>query len=187
MTTPMLRGKMGSGSPMEDDGELVRRIAAAPREAADIDVRLEPLPQFEEEVVVSASRSPTRIQDQPLRVEVIDREEIEEKALMTPGSVAMLIGETTGLRVQPTAPSLGAANVRKDLAFTKRHPTIEDNVIIYSGSTILGGTTVIGHDTIVGGNVWLTESVLPFSVVYHKSEVHVRNEKLLDGAPDFVI
>jgi iron complex outermembrane receptor protein len=45
-------------------------------------------------------------------VEVIDREEIEEKALMTPGSVAMLLGETSGLRVQTTAPSLGAANVR---------------------------------------------------------------------------
>src|SRR4029078_10000077 len=53
-----------------------------------------------------------RIQDEPLRVEVIDDEEIEEKALMTPGSVAMLLGETTGLRVQTTAPSLGAANVR---------------------------------------------------------------------------
>jgi outer membrane receptor for ferrienterochelin and colicins len=45
-------------------------------------------------------------------VEVIDREEIEEKALMTPGSVAMLLGETTGLRVQTTSPGLGAANVR---------------------------------------------------------------------------
>jgi len=102
----------------------------------------------------------------------------------------IVIGETTviGNNVKIyQGVTLGAANVRKDLAFTKRHPTIEDNVIIYSGSTILGGTTVIGHDTIVGGNVWLTESVLPFSVVYHKSEVHVRNEKLLDGAPDFVI
>ena len=47
-----------------------------------------------------------------MRVEVIDREEIEEKALMTPGSVAMLLGETTGLRVQTTSPALGAANVR---------------------------------------------------------------------------
>ena len=56
--------------------------------------------------------SNTRLKDQALRVEVIDREEIEEKALMTPGSVAMLLGETSGLRVQTTAPSLGAANVR---------------------------------------------------------------------------
>jgi iron complex outermembrane receptor protein len=61
---------------------------------------------------VSATRSETRLKDQALRVEVIDREEIEEKALMTPGSVAMLLAETSGLRVQTTAPSLGAANVR---------------------------------------------------------------------------
>lgn len=67
---------------------------------------------LEEEIFVSATRSATRLEDQPLRVEVIDREEIEEKALMTPGSVAMLLGETTGLRVQVTAPSMGASNVR---------------------------------------------------------------------------
>ncbi len=70
------------------------------------------LKALEEEVFVSATRSATRLEDQPLRVEVIDREEIEEKALMTPGSVAMLLGETTGLRVQVTAPSMGASNVR---------------------------------------------------------------------------
>ena len=67
---------------------------------------------MKEEVTVSATRTDRRLQDEPLRVEVIDREEIEEKALMTPGSVAMLLGETTGLRVQTVAPSLGAANVR---------------------------------------------------------------------------
>jgi iron complex outermembrane receptor protein len=70
------------------------------------------LPEIEETVVVTATRTNTRIQDQPVRVEVIDREEIEEKALMTPGSVAMLLAETTGLRVQTTSPALGAANVR---------------------------------------------------------------------------
>ena len=61
---------------------------------------------------MTATRTDTRLQDQPLRVEVIDRADIEEKALMTPGSVAMLLSETSGLRVQTTAPSLGAANVR---------------------------------------------------------------------------
>jgi outer membrane receptor for ferrienterochelin and colicins len=70
------------------------------------------VPEVEETVVVTATRADRRLQDEPLRVEVIDREEIEEKALMTPGSVAMLLGETTGLRVQATAPSMGAANVR---------------------------------------------------------------------------
>jgi outer membrane receptor for ferrienterochelin and colicins len=72
----------------------------------------EALPEVKEEVTVTATRTDRRIQDEPLRIEVIDREEIEEKALMTPGSVAMLLGETTGLRVQTVAPSVGAANVR---------------------------------------------------------------------------
>lgn len=70
------------------------------------------LKTLEDQVTVTATRSATRLEDQPLRVEVIDRDDIDEKALMTPGSVAMLLGETTGLRVQTTAPSLGAANVR---------------------------------------------------------------------------
>lgn len=73
--------------------------------------------------------------------------------------------------------TLGALSVAKSEANKKRHPTIEDNVVIYSGTTILGGKTVIGQDSIIGGNVWLTESVPPFSLVYHKSEVHVRANK----------
>jgi outer membrane receptor for ferrienterochelin and colicins len=98
-----------------------------------IEVALEPLPEFEDQVIVNASRSPTRIQDQPLRVEVIDREEIEEKALMTPGSVAMLIGETTGLRVQLTAPSLGAANVRIQGLRGRYSQVLADGLPLYGG------------------------------------------------------
>lgn len=49
----------------------------------------------------------------------------------------------------------------------KRHPNIENNVVIYAGATILGGDTVIGHDSIIGGNVWLTNSVPAFSKVYN--------------------
>jgi serine O-acetyltransferase len=102
----------------------------------------------------------------------------------------IVIGETTtiGNNVKIyQGVTLGALSVRKDHANTKRHPTIEDNVIIYSGSTILGGKTVIGHDSIIGGNVWLTESILPYSMVYHKSEVHVRNEKYINEPSDFII
>lgn len=83
--------------------------------------------------------------------------------------------------------TLGALNVAKSAASTKRHPTIEDNVIIYSGATILGGDTKIGHDCIIGGNVWLTYSVPPFSVVYHKSEIQVRDKNPLPDALNFVI
>ncbi len=83
--------------------------------------------------------------------------------------------------------TLGALNVSKTQAHIKRHPTIEDNVVIYSGTTILGGKTVIGHDSIIGGNVWLTESVPPYSLVYHKSEVHVRSNNDFDEGINFSI
>lgn len=69
--------------------------------------------------------------------------------------------------------TLGALSVDKALAFVKRHPTVEDHVIIYSGATILGGDTVIGHHSIIGGNVWLTHSVSPYSTVYHKADNEV--------------
>lgn len=83
--------------------------------------------------------------------------------------------------------TLGALNVSKTQAYIKRHPTIEDNVVIYSGTTILGGKTVIGHDSIIGGNVWLTESVPPYSLVYHKSEVRVRSNNDFDEGINFSI
>jgi outer membrane receptor for ferrienterochelin and colicins len=118
---------------VEADGYLPAMIRLPASLTAPIDVTLEPLAEFEEEVIVSASRSPTRLQDQPLRVEVIDREEIEEKALMTPGSVAMLIGETTGLRVQPTAPSLGAANVRIQGLRGRYSQVLADGLPLYGG------------------------------------------------------
>jgi serine O-acetyltransferase len=47
----------------------------------------------------------------------------------------------------------------------KRHPTIEDDVVIYAGATILGGATVIGKGSVIGGNVWLTRSVPPHTKV----------------------
>ena len=83
--------------------------------------------------------------------------------------------------------TLGAITVEKEMARTKRHPTIEDHVVIYAGATILGGETVIGHDTVVGGNTWITESVLPYSVVYRNHRVVVRDSKEYDAPLDFVI
>lgn len=74
--------------------------------------------------------------------------------------------------------TLGALSVDKSMAFTKRHPTVEDHVVIYSGATILGGETTIGAHSIIGGNVWLTRSVPPGSSVYHKPEITVVQRKL---------
>ncbi|HEX2975733.1 MAG TPA: serine acetyltransferase, partial [Bacteroidales bacterium] len=83
--------------------------------------------------------------------------------------------------------TLGALSVAKNKASTKRHPTIEDNVIIYAGSTILGGDTVVGRNSIIGGNVWLTESVAPFSVVYNKSQIVVRDQIKENEPVNFII
>jgi serine O-acetyltransferase len=101
----------------------------------------------------------------------------------------IVIGETTviGNNVKIyQGVTLGALHVSKE-AITKRHPTIEDNVTIYAGATILGGETVIGKDSIIGGNVWLTYSVPSFSVVYHKSEVKVRDKNPFPEPLNFVI
>ncbi len=72
--------------------------------------------------------------------------------------------------------TLGALSVEKNMAFTKRHPTVEDHVVIYSGATILGGDTTIGHHSIIGGNVWLTKSVPADSTVYHNPAITVFNK-----------
>ena len=68
--------------------------------------------RIEEEITVAATRTDKRLDDQPMRVEVLEREEIEEKMLMTPGDIVMMLNEMGGMRVQATSPSLGAASVR---------------------------------------------------------------------------
>ena len=102
----------------------------------------------------------------------------------------IVVGETTiigdNVKIYQGV-TLGAIAVDKTMRGKKRHPTIEDNVIIYSGSTILGGDTVIGHDTVIGGNVWLTKSVPPNSIVYHESKMVIRDSKLKDDPINFVI
>jgi outer membrane receptor for ferrienterochelin and colicins len=69
-------------------------------------------PVREEAVTVSATRTGARIEDVPTRVEVLNREEIEEKLLMTPGDIVMMLNEMGGMRVQTTSPGIGAATVR---------------------------------------------------------------------------
>ena len=79
----------------------------------EVVVELQPEPTLEETVtVVASTRTDKRLEDQPMRVEVLDREEIEEKMLMTPGDIVMMLNEMGGMRVQTTSPSLGAASVR---------------------------------------------------------------------------
>jgi serine O-acetyltransferase len=112
------------------------------------------------------------------------------KSLCIDHGTGIVIGETTEIGENVKiyqGVTLGALSVDKSMHSSKRHPTIEDRVIIYSNATILGGSTVIGHDSIVGGNVWLTESVPPYSTIYNKSESTVRDSREGETGVDFVI
>jgi serine O-acetyltransferase len=73
--------------------------------------------------------------------------------------------------------TLGALSVDKNMANTKRHPTLEDNVIIYAGATILGGKTTVGHNSVIGGNIWLTSSIPPYSILYHTPHYKMANRE----------
>jgi len=102
----------------------------------------------------------------------------------------IVIGETTviGDHVKIyQGVTLGALHVSKEKANKKRHPNIEDHVIIYSGATILGGNTTIGRESIIGGNVWITQNVPAHSLVYHKSEIKIKDNSSLPESLTFVI
>ncbi len=95
----------------------------------------------------------------------------------------VVIGETTviGNNVKIyQGVTLGALSVNKEDAEKKRHPTLEDNVVVYAGATILGGETVIGHDSVVGGNVWLTSSIPPNSKIYYQAKMYNGNTDNID-------
>jgi outer membrane receptor for ferrienterochelin and colicins len=100
-----------------------------------IRVQLEAESVVKEEITVTATRTGKRIEDEPLRVEVLDREEVEEKTLMTPGDIAMLLNETSGLRVQVTSPSLGAANVRVQGLRGRYTQLLADGLPLYGGQS----------------------------------------------------
>lgn len=102
----------------------------------------------------------------------------------------IVIGETTkiGKHVKIyQGVTLGALSVDKSLVDTKRHPTIEDDVIIYSQAVILGGSTLIGKNSIIGGNAWITQSVPQNSIVSSKMETKVRSTINNFDIIDFVI
>lgn len=88
-------------------------VQLAPSTVQHVVITLQRRPVVEEEVtIVATTRTNRRLEDQPMRVEVLSREEVEEKMLMTPGDIVMMLNEMGGMRVQATSPSLGAASVR---------------------------------------------------------------------------
>ena len=102
----------------------------------------------------------------------------------------IVIGETTNIGKNVKiyqGVTLGALSVTKSLSNVKRHPTIQDDVIIYSQAVILGGETVVGQGSIIGGNAWITQSVPPNSVVYSKMEVKVRSNENYFDQIEFII
>ncbi len=102
----------------------------------------------------------------------------------------VVIGETTeiGKNVKIyQGVTLGALSVEKSMSKSKRHPTIQDNVIIYSQAVILGGDTVIGNNSIIGGNAWITQSIPANSFVSSKMEVRVRSNQQYFDTMEFII
>lgn len=97
----------------------------------------------------------------------------------------VVIGETTeiGQHVKLyQGVTLGALSFKTDgegnlVRGTKRHPTLEDRVVVYANATILGGATTVGHDAVVGSSVWLTQGVAPFTtVVLEKPKLKMRSD-----------
>lgn len=103
----------------------------------------------------------------------------------------VVIGETTDIGEHVKlyqGVTLGALSFKTDgegqlVRGTKRHPTLEDRVVVYANATILGGETIIGHDAVVGSSVWLTRSVTPHAtVVMETPRLKMRSD--MDAAVD---
>ena len=89
--------------------------------------------------------------------------------------------------------TLGALSATTDiegnpLRGTKRHPTVEDRVVLYANAAVLGGQTVIGHDSVIGSNVWITSSIAPHTIVsLERPKLRMRTTQAHDFAADFSI
>lgn len=106
--------------------------------SADVTVELKEEAVLTEDVVVTATRTSQRVQDLPLRVEVVPQEEIDEKLFMTPGDISMMLAETNGLRVQTTSASLGAASVRVQGLRGRYTQILADGLPLYGQTGSIG-------------------------------------------------
>ncbi|AGH44684.1 TonB-dependent receptor, plug [Paraglaciecola psychrophila 170] len=86
-----------------------------------------------ESILVLSTRLGRSVNDEPIRVEVIVREELEEKAIMRPGNISMLVAETGGVRVQTTSPALGSANIRLQGLYGRYTQLLNDGLPLYGG------------------------------------------------------
>ena len=112
----------------------------------------------EDVIIVQGIRRPRRVQDQPVRVEVLPREEIEEKAIMRPGNIATLVNETGGVRVQITSPALGDANIQIQGLEGRYTQLLADNLPLFGGQASSLGLlqippTDLGQVEVIKGSV----------------------------------
>jgi outer membrane receptor for ferrienterochelin and colicins len=92
---------------------VIAALTSLPLFAQDIPQQMPSKPEpVQQQVTVYATRTEGRLEDQPTRVELLDQDEVDEKTMMTPGNIVMMLNETSGLRVQTTSPSLGSSSVR---------------------------------------------------------------------------
>ncbi|HEX8212322.1 MAG TPA: TonB-dependent receptor [Longimicrobium sp.] len=116
-------------------GFAPQRLTLRLRADTTVAVALQEEAEELEEIVVTSTRTGQRIEDEPTRVEVLTREEVEEKMLMTPGDISMMLNETSGLRVQTTSPSLGGANVRVQGLRGRYTQILSDGLPLYGGQS----------------------------------------------------
>ncbi|HEX8671494.1 MAG TPA: TonB-dependent receptor, partial [Longimicrobium sp.] len=116
-------------------GFASQRLTLRLRADTTVVVALQEAAEELEEIVVTTTRTGQRIEDEPTRVEVLTREEVEEKMLMTPGDISMMLNETSGLRVQTTSPSLGGANVRVQGLSGRYTQLLSDGLPLYGGQS----------------------------------------------------
>jgi iron complex outermembrane receptor protein len=135
VTVPIAPGRVEITVVKEGYLPVTVAVTIAPGQTQPVLVALERQPTLEEEVIVSATRTNKRVEDQPMRVEVVPGEEVQEKIMMTPGDVSMLLNETNGLRVQTTSPSLGGANVRIQGLRGRYTQILADGLPLYGGQT----------------------------------------------------
>jgi outer membrane receptor for ferrienterochelin and colicins len=120
-------------TPVPDRASAQQDTARVP--ADTVRVRHEP-------VIVQSTRTGRRLEDEPLRIEVVSREEIEEKLLMTPGDIAMLLNETGGIRMQATAPAFGGATIRIHGLRGRYSRILADGLPLYGDAGGLGALQI---------------------------------------------
>ena len=135
VSIPVVPGRVDVTVLKDEFAPLSSSVTVAAGQTQSLLFELEEDLEIEEAVIVTATRTDTRLEDQPMRIEVVPGEEVQEKIMMTPGDVSMLLAETNGLRVQTTSPSLGGASVRIQGLRGRYTQILADGLPLYGGQT----------------------------------------------------